>query len=289
FHRLQPVGAEIERRAALGVAADAALERLAELHFLRLQHCSSTLTRRTDAGGLSLHHQPVLRHRIVAENLALEDPALDADHAIGCQRLGLGVVDIRAQRVQRNAALAVPLDARDLRAAETAAAGDPDALGAEAESGLHGALHSTAERDAADQLVGHTLGDELRVDLRLADFDDVQLHLALGHRRELGAQLLDVGALLADDDTGARGIDRNAAELGRTLDHHLRDRRLRQALDDVLAQLDVFLEQLRVVAPFGVPAAVPGAVDLQAQADRIALLTHLKPLLPARARRSAAG
>src|SRR5699024_4434452 len=141
LHRLQPVRAEIERRAALGVTADAALERLAELHFLRLQHCSSTLTRRTDAGGLSLHHQPVLRHRIVAENLALEDPALDADHAVGGQRLGLGVVDVRTQRMKRHAALAIPLDAGDFRTAETTAAGNPDALGAEAESGLHGALH----------------------------------------------------------------------------------------------------------------------------------------------------
>src|SRR5690606_17621978 len=166
---------------------------------------------------------------------------------------------------------------------------DPDTLGAEPQGRLYRALHRPTERHAANELVGDTLGDELGVDLRLADLDDVELDLALGHRRQLRAQLLDVGALLADDHTGARGIDRDPAQLGRALDHHLRDRRLRQGLDDVLAQLDVFLEQLAVVAPFGVPAAVPGAVDLQAQADRIALLTHLKPLLPARARRSAAG
>src|SRR5690606_24411881 len=110
--------------------ADTALECLAELGFLRLQHCSSTLTRRTDAGGLSLHHQPVLRHRIVAENLALEDPALDADHTIGGQRLGFSIVDVRAQRVQRHTALAVPFHPRNFGTAQTASAGDPDTLGA---------------------------------------------------------------------------------------------------------------------------------------------------------------
>src|SRR5690606_7592332 len=246
-----------------------------------------TSTRRADAGGLGLHHQPVLRHRIVGEDFTLEDPALDADHAVGSVRLGLGVVDIGAQRVQRHTALAVPLDAGDLGATETAAAGDADALGSEPQGRLHRALHRAAERHAANELVGHALGDELGVDLRLADLDAVQLDLALGPRRQLRAQLLDVSALLADDHIRARRIDRDAAQLGRTLDHHLRDRRLRQVLDDVLAQLDVFLEQLAVVAPFGVPATVPGAVDLQAQADRIALLTHLKPLLPARGRRSA--
>jgi tRNA threonylcarbamoyladenosine modification (KEOPS) complex Pcc1 subunit len=42
------------------------------------------------------------------------------------------------------------------------------------------------------------------VDFRLADFDDVQLHVAAGHLGELRTQLLDVRALLADDTrTGA--------------------------------------------------------------------------------------
>ena len=51
------------------------------------------------------------------EHLALEDPALDADDAVG--RLGFSgsVVDVGAQRVQRNAAFAVPLRAGDLGAA----------------------------------------------------------------------------------------------------------------------------------------------------------------------------
>src|SRR5881397_3713742 len=40
-------------------------------------------TRRTDAGGLSLHHQPVLRERVMAEDLALEDPHLHSADAVG--------------------------------------------------------------------------------------------------------------------------------------------------------------------------------------------------------------
>src|SRR3546814_338034 len=41
FHRLQPIGAEVQIGAALGEPVDAALEGLAELGFLRLQHVSS--------------------------------------------------------------------------------------------------------------------------------------------------------------------------------------------------------------------------------------------------------
>src|SRR5579884_1051370 len=55
---------------------------------------------RTDAGGLRLHHQPVLGERVVGENLALEDPHLHAADAVGGMRLGLGVIDVAAQRVQ---------------------------------------------------------------------------------------------------------------------------------------------------------------------------------------------
>src|SRR5690606_28689868 len=40
LHGLETVGAEVQRGAALGVAVNPALERLAELHLLRLQHCS---------------------------------------------------------------------------------------------------------------------------------------------------------------------------------------------------------------------------------------------------------
>src|SRR3990167_7279680 len=119
---------------------------------------------RTDAGSLGFHHQSVLRHRIMTEDLTLEDPGLDADHAIGGVGFGFRVVDVRAQRVQRNATFAVPFDAGDFRTAETTAAGDLDAFGTKTQGGLHGALHRTTEGNAADQLVGNALVDELAVD-----------------------------------------------------------------------------------------------------------------------------
>src|SRR5688572_32213758 len=60
--------------------------------------------------------------------LALVDPALHADLAEA--RLGLrrAVVDVRAQGVQRQLAVQVPLGARDLRAIQPAGHPDLDAL-----------------------------------------------------------------------------------------------------------------------------------------------------------------
>src|SRR3954452_17626167 len=49
--------------------------------------------RRADAGGLCLHHQPVLGERVMAEDLALEDPYLDAADTVGGVRFGLGIID----------------------------------------------------------------------------------------------------------------------------------------------------------------------------------------------------
>src|SRR5918996_3293331 len=43
---------------------------------------AALFARRTDAGGLGLHHQPVLGERVVSKNLALEHPHLHAAHAI---------------------------------------------------------------------------------------------------------------------------------------------------------------------------------------------------------------
>ena len=56
---------------------------------------------------------PVLSHRIVLEDLALEDPDLDAAGAEGRERCGNAIIDVGAQRVQRHAAFAIPLHARD--------------------------------------------------------------------------------------------------------------------------------------------------------------------------------
>src|SRR5262249_9522133 len=71
-----------------------------------------------------------LRH-----DLALVDPDLHADAAERELRLDEPVVDVRADRVERHAALRVRLRTAHLRSAETAAALNADALRAGANAG----------------------------------------------------------------------------------------------------------------------------------------------------------
>src|SRR5580698_1929986 len=90
--------------------------------------------------------------------LLLADPALDADLAVDGEGLGEAVVDVLAQGVERNPALALPFAARDVGAAKAARALDLDALGAERHGHLDGLLHGAAEGDAALELERDVLG-----------------------------------------------------------------------------------------------------------------------------------
>ena len=176
--------------------------------------------------------------------------------------------------MKRHASFAIPLHPRDLGAAQTSAAVDANALRAEPHGRLHGTLHHATEGHAPLELLRNIFGNKLGIDFRLADFDNVQMHFVVGEALHVVLQFLDVGALLSNHDAGPRGVDCNAALLVRSLDHDARDAGLLQPLVQVIADLDVFLQQPAVVPLAGVPARVPGPVYAEPQARGIDLLTH---------------
>src|SRR5262249_49953268 len=146
-------------------------------------------------------------YRTLAHDFALEDPHLHANHAVGGVGFGEAVVDVGTQRVQGHATFAVPLGTRDFRAVQTARDVDLDALGAEAHGVRHRALHGAAEHDATLELLGDRFGDQVGVELGLADLLDADMCRHLHERRDLLAQRLDVFTLLANHDTRTRGMD----------------------------------------------------------------------------------
>src|SRR5207244_3463209 len=140
--------AERQLSAALGIAMDAALVRLAEFGLFRLQHLSDAFSVRAGAVGVTatattrtafavtifalatrstlpctlaaFRGTTLMRRRIVLEHFAFEDPDLDADDAVGRLGFGNAVVDVGAQRVQRHTAFAVPFGTGDVGTAEAA-------------------------------------------------------------------------------------------------------------------------------------------------------------------------
>src|SRR5690606_5250709 len=145
-------------------------------------------------------------------------PDVHADDAVRGLGLREAVVDVRAQRVQGHAALAVPLGARDLGAVQAAGHADLHAQGAEAHGVGHRPLHGAPEHDAALDLLRHALRHQVGVQLGLPDLLDAHRGLHAQHLRDLLPELLDVLALLADDDAGTGGMDDHACIVGRALD-----------------------------------------------------------------------
>src|SRR3954469_342091 len=155
---------------------------------------SSGVAARTRA--VALGHLFVLGHRIVLKDFALEDPDLDAAGAEGGERGRNAIIDISAQRVQRHATFAIPFHARDFGAAETTRAVDTNAFGAKTHRRLHCALHGATERDPPLQLLRYRFGNQCGVELRLADFHDVDHDVGVGDLGNALAQLVDIRTLL---------------------------------------------------------------------------------------------
>ena len=214
-------------------------------------------------------------------DVAAVDPDLDADAAVGGVGVDLAVADVRAERPQRDAPFLVPLAAAHLGAAEAARDGDLDALGAGLHRALDGLLHRLLEGDAAAQLPGDVHGDEMGVELRLADLLDLQLDLAVRERADLLAQHLDVGAALADDDAGLGGVDRDRHVVDAALDLDAAHAGVGQPLVDERADRDVLLEGGGVFL-VRIPLRGPGARDTQAEAVRMDLMSHVRPPGPRR-------
>ena len=130
------------------------------------------------------------------------------------------------QRVQRHPALAVPLGAAHLGAAEAAGALHTDAEGTGALGVLHGPLHRSPEGNAVGELIGDTLGDQRSVELRALDLDNVQLHLRItGDVGDQRAQLVRLGTAAADDDARTGRVDVDADLVPSALDLDAADRR----------------------------------------------------------------
>src|SRR5215467_15609261 len=72
--------------------------------------------------GIAFSELLVLRHRIVFEDLALEDPHFHSAGAIGGECCRDAIIDVGAQRMERHASLAIPFHAGDFGAAQAAGA-----------------------------------------------------------------------------------------------------------------------------------------------------------------------
>src|SRR5450631_2144295 len=186
-------------------------------------------------------------------DIAFVDPALHADDAVSGVRLGESIVDVCAQRVQRQTTLEVPLRTGDFIAVQAARYANLDSLAAKAQGGVNRLAHGATESNPLLQLQSDILAHQLRIQLRLVHLENVNEDIAVGAFLQLALKLLDLGALPADYDAGTRCANDQAQLVARALHFHRADTGGLELLFQLATQVNIFDEQL-VVVPLNKPA-----------------------------------
>src|SRR5262249_38742355 len=161
---------------------------------------------------LSFHHCLTRIHDVAAI-----DPNLDADDAERRVGFGEAIVNISAQRVQRQAAIQRPFGASDLRAVQTPRDADLDAERAQPLSLVNGLTHCAAERDAFLQLLRDLFSLELSVQLGLLNLTNVNQDFAARAPADLLFQFVNLGAFASNDDPRSRCIDDDSQPVRRAV------------------------------------------------------------------------
>ena len=126
------------------------------------------------------------------------------------------------------------------------------------------------------ELVGDALRDQRRVELGLLDLLDVEVDLRVaGDLGEVGTQPVGFGAAPADHDAGARGVDVDAEPVTGPLDLDAAHRGALELLAQVVADLPVLDEAVRVLLALGEPTGLPVGGDPEPESVRVDLLAHV--------------
>jgi hypothetical protein len=204
------------------------------------------------------------------------DPAFDTDDAIDRAGFSEAVVEGDAEGLKRDFAFAVSFSAGDVGTAEAAGAAEADAFGTEVHRGLEGAFHGAAETDAALKLDGDLLGDELGIEFRFTDFDDIDFDLgAFAEVGDVVGHHFDLLTLAADDEARAGGVEGDADAVPSTLDDDFGESGGLQLPFEVVADREVLVKFFGVVFACGVPLGAPVFVDGEAECDRIYFLAQV--------------
>jgi hypothetical protein len=181
--------------------------------------------------------------------------------------------------MQGNLSLNLFFGTRDLRAAEATTDNHANSLGVRAHRLLHRLLHSAAERDALLQLFRDAAANQVGVQFRLANLDNVQTHALFGQRLQLGAQFINLRAAAANDNPRLGGVNcHRDLVCGRALNLDTRNCRIGKLLIDDIAQLEIFGKQIFVIT-LRVPARLPAFHDAEPETNGMYFMSQSVLLL----------
>ena len=136
--------------------------------------------------------------------LLLVQPNLNTDDSPNGLSFSEAIVDRDTESLKRHFTFAILLGAGNVSTTKTTGATNTDAVSTEVKGGLHGPLHGAAERNTALKLSGHLRSNPGSVELGLADFVNVDLHLGTtAHLGDIVGHGLDLSSALTNDKSGA--------------------------------------------------------------------------------------
>jgi hypothetical protein len=210
------------------------------------------------------------------QHFALTDPDLDPNLTIYRQCIDIRVIDIHPKRMQRRPPLFDLLRTGDLSATQTTGNLDLDPLGAHPQRRGDRHLDRPLVVDAVFDLARNRISYDIRIQLRPADLQDIDLHVILP--RQFLQLLLDpvyLTTAFTDDDPGLGRVDRHDQLVQRTLNDDLGNPAFIDTGIQVGPDLVVFDQLGSIVFFAAIPVGFPTANDPQPGPNRIRFLTHV--------------
>ena len=127
--------------------------------------------------------------------------------------------------MEGNAPFTVPFCPGHFSSAQATRAGNPDSFGTKFKRGRNALLHCPAKGDPPLQLEGDIFRHQLRIELGLAHFLNIEVNLVAGELGQFLFQGFNFGALFADNKSRPGSVDVDLCLIGSTLDLDLRDAR----------------------------------------------------------------
>src|SRR5260370_12695432 len=189
-------------------------------------------------------------------NFAAITPALHPDHAVRGACLREAGINVSEEGMKGQPALQVPRGAGDYVAVQSPRDAHFDSFAAEAQRRIHRLAHGPPESNSLFQLQRNGFGNQLRIQLGLVYFQDVNKDIARGALLQLALELVNLGAFAADDDARARRADDDAHLVARALDPDRSHTPRFQPFLQLRLELVIFQQELVVVA-LHKPARLP--------------------------------
>src|SRR5690606_19170182 len=140
------------------------------------------------------------------------------DNAVGSAGFCRCVINICTQGMQRYTTFTIPLTTSDFGTTQATTHLDFDTFGPLTHGVLNSPLHGATKHHTTLKLLSNALCDQNSIQIRLADFFNIDVYWYAHTLADISAQLVNILTLLTNHDAWTGSVNSNTSSVGRTLD-----------------------------------------------------------------------